>query len=341
MSPEQMAMIAASAVVGGIMAPQAIGGAGGLGSLGTSTTLSDMIASGTAFPGAAGAAGVGGAAGAGGGGGTINAFDPALTGGTQTGLGTLPNAGTWAQTTIPAAGGQAGVWTLPESLAGVSGATGFGSGAGYLGDALQNIGNTMPNVAEGAGITTGAPAANSSLWDTIRNIGSRVGSNVVSNLSDSRNWGGLISGLYDIYNNNRISDKLTNTAENLQQAADPFGGQRSYYQGLLKDSYANPTGVYNSPEYQSLDKIFSGNIERKDAAAGRRSQYASREDLRQNNFFNYLNNYRSGLLSPSGANIAPNTSSAADLYSKGIAAGNNSTDWGALAGILFNNMSRS
>lgn len=149
MTPEQMAILASLAVGGIIAAPAAAGGAGGLSSLGTSTTLADMAAAGTYGPGAAGGAGGALAGGGGGGAGGIGA-------GAETGLGTLPQAGTWAQTAVPGAaaplgagaeigsgvttagggyyGGAAGAggyspsWT--DVPTGVSGSGGGGSGSG-------------------------------------------------------------------------------------------------------------------------------------------------------------------------------------------------------------------
>ena len=87
---------------------------------------------------------------------------------------------------------------------------------------------------------------------------------------------------------------------------DPFGAQRAYYQGLLNQSYSNPTSLYNSPEYQSLQALFLKDLKARDAASGRNSQYATRATQAQNYFNTYLNNYRAGLQQAAGTGIAPN-----------------------------------
>jgi hypothetical protein len=88
---------------------------------------------------------------------------------------------------------------------------------------------------------------------------------------------------------------LMDTAEQTSQAAyntltDP------YYQNKLRQSYDDPLAVYNSPEMKALSDVFMSGIERRDAAAGRNSQYGARAVEAQNNFLtNALPQYRTGL----------------------------------------------
>jgi len=152
MTPEQMGAIAMAAFGGMAMAPAAYGG--GAGAIGTSTTLADMAAAGTLGTGAAGAAGgaVAGGGGWGGAGGAGGAGAAATEG--ATGLASLPGAGTWAQTAVPAVGSGAGSWTLPASLAGIDGATAAGglTLADTIGSGMQNL-----PVDVGDGLTTVTP----------------------------------------------------------------------------------------------------------------------------------------------------------------------------------------
>lgn len=86
-----------------------------------------------------------------------------------------------------------------------------------------------------------------------------------------------------------------NKAEQIgQQAATSLGDM--FYQDRMKQSYTNPLAVYNTPEMQALNAQFMNSIQRRDAAAGRNSQYGARAVEAQNNFLtNTLPAYRTGL----------------------------------------------
>jgi hypothetical protein len=132
------------AIMGGLAVLGAGLGAGALfGGLGGSTGL--LSAGGAAAEGAGAAGGLASAGAAGG----------------ATGLASLPAAGTWAQTALPALGAGAGAWTSPAALAGVSGIT--QAGGLTLGNALGGTGYQGGTF----GTTGGAPSgAASSPWDT-------------------------------------------------------------------------------------------------------------------------------------------------------------------------------
>lgn len=70
-----------------------------------------------------------------------------------------------------------------------------------------------------------------------------------------------------------------------------------FYQDRMKQTYTDPLSIYNSPEMQALNQQFMQGIERRDAAAGRNSQYGARAIEGQNNFLtNALPTYRTGLM---------------------------------------------
>jgi hypothetical protein len=105
----------------------------------------------------------------------------------------------------------------------------------------------------------------------------------------------------------RMQDQLTGQMDKYQQAADPFGPQRPYYQDELKRAYVDPSAIYAGDEYQSLKKIFEEGIRRRDAAQGRRnSNEFPRAIELQDHFMKYLGDYRKGLNAPAGVDINPN-----------------------------------
>lgn len=123
----------------------------------------------------------------------------------------------------------------------------------------------------------------------------------------------------DLYGQYQNKVSANAALDRYNQQSDPFGPQRAQYQALLGQSYSDPTGVYNSPQYQSLRDIFSKQIAAKDAAAGRNSQSGARALMMQDNFNTYLNQYRQGLQQAAGTGISPNMSGLQQIYG---AAGN-------------------
>lgn len=81
---------------------------------------------------------------------------------------------------------------------------------------------------------------------------------------------------------------------------NPTQGDYGFYQKQLQNTYTDPLGVYNSAGYQKLADLFGSQIARRDAAAGRLSQYGDRANEMQGNFLKYLDSYRSGLNSAAG-----------------------------------------
>lgn len=145
----------------------------------------------------------------------------------------------------------------------------------------------------------------------------------------------ILSGLTGIYASQNKAQDLTEAAKYLTENSNPYrsyikdgtvGGDGSVtsfmkgfqtpannmataagsYNDLLKTSYTDPLSIWNSPEMQGLNNIFKQQIDRRDSAAGRNSQYGARAVEMQNNFLaNSLPKYRSGL------NDALNTSATA------------------------------
>jgi len=89
------------------------------------------------------------------------------------------------------------------------------------------------------------------------------------------------------------------------RTANPFGDQRPAYQQLLSQSYTNPRAFLQTPENQLQMKALEEQLERSDAKAGRRSQYGSRAVQLATEQAKLLDRYRQGLMTPSGAGIAP------------------------------------
>lgn len=89
----------------------------------------------------------------------------------------------------------------------------------------------------------------------------------------------------DVYS--RLTDVLN---------TNPLGGDYANYQGMLSKSFSDPLSVWNKPEMTALNDIFRQQIERRDAATGRNSQYGARAVEMENNFLtNALPKYRTGL----------------------------------------------
>lgn len=63
--------------------------------------------------------------------------------------------------------------------------------------------------------------------------------------------------------------KYRDTAERASQYGDPFGQKnREYYQGLMRQSYEDPTAFLNDPGHQAKLKMGLGAVERQNAAKG-------------------------------------------------------------------------
>jgi hypothetical protein len=194
-----------------------------------------------------------------------------------------------------------------------------GSGSNILSSILSGLGST------GSSLLSALSGATQS--------GSGVGSSsLLSNLLTGA------GGLYSAYSQGQLADKQMELAKYVLEKGDPykdyrtgteipmmqgvagrlpgqldqtqqFGQQASQklndpmLSNLFNKSYTDPLSVYNSPEMQAVNQQFMNGIERRDAAAGRNSQYGARAVEAQNNFLTQsLPQYRQGLVGGMQAN---------------------------------------
>ena len=111
-----------------------------------------------------------------------------------------------------------------------------------------------------------------------------------------------LAGLYSAYQGRKQAGQLREAAGQM----DPFAGQRPQYQERLEQSYSDPRAFANTPESRMQMAALEKALARKDAKSGRRSQYGARAVQMQTEQAKLLDNYRKGLLQPSGANFGPN-----------------------------------
>lgn len=184
-------------------------------------------------------------------------------------------------------------------------------------------------------ITSAARQAN-----TVKNLYQQLtgsGQSLADILGGSTGVGNLLAGGVSSYLGGQYADKQAALADRMLKEADPYlayrqqveipfrkqmlekapglmntaeqTGQTAYntladmfYQDKLKQSYTDPLAVYNSPEMQALSGQFMNQIARRDAAAGRTSQYGARALEGQNQFLTQaLPAYRQGLVQGQGA----------------------------------------
>lgn len=97
-------------------------------------------------------------------------------------------------------------------------------------------------------------------------------------------------------------------AKELNQAAarmDPFSAQRPFYQEKLQQTYTDPNAYMNTPEARLQQEALKQELARRDAKAGRRSQYGARAIELAQAQAKQLAAYRNALLQPAGAGIMP------------------------------------
>ena len=193
----------------------------------------------------------------------------------STGAGSVPITTDPSSTleTLGTVGAEAG------AISGITGAIG--------GTAANTLSSTIP--ANGTNTLTGAASA-------------LIGAGTAANLITGA--GGVLSGINDLISSGNTSD-LQNT---IQQRSDPFGSQREFYQGQLKDSYTNPFG---SAENQGLLNMYQQVAARKAAANGQRSNPLHQNIAFSNAMLPQLNEQRKTLGNLAGAGIDPNGGNAA------------------------------
>lgn len=122
---------------------------------------------------------------------------------------------------------------------------------------------------------------------------------------------GLINGVAGVASGVGNLVAAGNTADlqkTIEQRSDPFGSQRAFYQGQLKDSYTNPFG---SAENQGLLNMYQQAAARKAAANGQRSNPLHQNIAFSNAMLPQLSEQRKTLGNLAGAGIDPNGGNAA------------------------------
>ena len=215
-------------------------------------------------------------------------YDTSIFGDAPPNLGNMSNSGT--NPASPFVGGDFSPLTdsipsietikdYPITPVDITGSTG--------GAAANTLSSTIP--ANGTNTLTGAASA-------------LTGAGTAANLITGA--GGVLSGINDLISSGNTSD-LQNT---IQQRSDPFGSQREFYQGQLKDSYTNPFG---SAENQGLLNMYQQVAARKAAANGQRSNPLHQNIAFSNAMLPQLNEQRKTLGNLAGAGIDPNGGNAA------------------------------
>ena len=163
-----------------------------------------------------------------------------------------------------------------------------------------------------------------------------------NNASNLMNVG---TGIYDLYNRSQVQDQLNEAATS--HLVDPFGADnRNFYQGQLRNLYANPNYLQNLPGYQfSLGEMTRG-VNREAARGGHYLGTKRLHDLMERTHGLASQTYASEadrLANLSGAQFAPNASAYANLTGKAAAGqaaeGSSILDIGKKAFELFNDAS--
>lgn len=304
----------------GVGAGGALGGAGAEAALGTGMItspagLSSLVSAapiGTTIPAAAGGflnpALAGGLAGAGAAaGGALSGGLPDFnlpfqspgsisTVGESTGLGsvgsTAPDLGT-------------GMITSPEGLSGLVNGQPIGTALGAATPGTTG-GYLVPSLGGEALATTAAAgglASSSSITDWLGNV---FNQGVDKFMSDPlKNTLNLVGGISSYLGNNAQAKALEDYLKQGLSQSDPFGSQRAYYMDRLKNTYTNPEGYLNSPEYSAISKRRLEALERADAAKGRRSQYGARTEKMHEFDLENLSKERAMLAQLAGSGINP------------------------------------
>lgn len=80
------------------------------------------------------------------------------------------------------------------------------------------------------------------------------------------------------------------------KANSAYNNEYNNLNNLLKQTYSDPTSVYNS-QYKAMDNVFYNKLQRQAAAEGRSTDVSKMGTAREAAFQNYLNQYRNSLSS--------------------------------------------
>ena len=154
----------------------------------------------------------------------------------------------------------------------------------------QMTSNPMPLPADVQGNSSFSDALTKALGGLGGLFAGKGGSSILGALAEGRQNKKYVQGVKDIVGQN-------------QQTIDPFGSQRPYYQQQLQQSVANP---YSSKIVSDQVAALKSAQDRKNAAAGRRSNSAGTDPELLRAMADIAMKYQQSLHSPAGANINPN-----------------------------------
>lgn len=212
-------------------------------------------------------------------------------------------------------------------------------GPNYNADILESISGPVDQTELARILSENAQAGNISLSDVskVYNAAKNIMGQSSATNTGLQGLANLLAGGYGAYAQSNLAGQQKDLAKYIIENADPYRQYRKeqeipfmasmlgkapqlmqgaeqtgktaydtladlFYQNKLKESYTNPLAVYQSPEMQALSGQFMNQIARRDAAAGRTSQYGARALEGQNQFLTQaLPAYRQGLVQGSGA----------------------------------------
>jgi len=154
----------------------------------------------------------------------------------------------------------------------------------------QMTSNPMPLPADVQGNSSFSDALTKALGGLGGLFAGKGGSSILGALAEGRQNKKYVQGVKDIVGQQ-------------QQTIDPFGSQRPYYQQQLQQSVANP---YSSKIVADQVAALKSAQDRKNAAAGRRSNSAGTDPELLRAMADIAMKYQQQLYTPAGANINPN-----------------------------------
>ena len=154
----------------------------------------------------------------------------------------------------------------------------------------QMTSNPMPLPADVQGNSSFSDALTKALGGLGGLFAGKGGSSILGALAEGRQNKKYVQGVKDIVGQN-------------QQTIDPFGSQRPFYQQQLQQSVANP---YSSKIVSDQVAALKSAQDRKNAAAGRRSNSAGTDPELLRAMADIAMKYQQQLYTPAGANINPN-----------------------------------
>jgi len=182
----------------------------------------------------------------------------------------------------------------------------------YVPQASGNWGNSLSSIGNGSTYQGGTQEFSSGVQDYIKNI-----------FTNPQFLTKGIGALFEGIQNKRSSNNLNRIAGNLQRAGDPFASQRGQYQRLLSDTYTNPNIALGRPEIRAQLQGLENQMNARDAAAGRRSQYGDRANQLAIASSGLLDRYRQQLAQLAGGGLSPNFSGLSNLYQEANRQGTN------------------